>query len=487
MKLRSLLGFSRQLKRQPGSEFFRVEIAAAQTSLAHENREEAERCFRRALNEIQSDGWRYWSEWDRSLGAQAADTFAALAEIHGKTGAFGLMARAIEHARYAKSQFGLQHPEVANRIEEVGHLYLSLQAKTTNVGDYDYFYAADMTSRWRDIARALQREALNIREKVLGAFHPDVAESLEAIAGIPVRSDIATKLGPGSLPMYERALGIRERALGPEHPDVATSLERYASANGRWDESSKLMRRALRIREKAYGFKHPLVAETLEQLSECLRHSPHRTLDERESLLKDASALRSEVQGTDHPDFAETLFQLWFLYDSEDRRNDADLVLERAIAVLLRAVGIDDPAWHGRRELIEFVFPPEIPDYKVFRRVSVAEDASQLLTLNPTHNANTNTTSIVSRLPRTLDEVLAYGLRPSSYDSTVLTELANVVFGGYARLLDERGWPEDCYRVEELTDPFRFGIVPQGWTDRLLRLRQIIARGRPDQPGQSMS
>ncbi|PYV63999.1 MAG: hypothetical protein DMG97_36240 [Acidobacteria bacterium] len=50
------------------------------------------------------------------------------------------------------------------------------------------------------------------------------------------------------------SLEIKERLLGPDHPDVAMALDncaRYAS------DSEDLFKRALSIRQNAFGLRHP--------------------------------------------------------------------------------------------------------------------------------------------------------------------------------------------------------------------------------------
>ena len=73
-------------------------------------------------------------------------------------------------------------------------------------------------------ARPLHERALAIREKVLGAEHPDTAESLNNLAHLlQDQGDLA-----GARPLFERALAIREKVLGAEHPDTAKSLNNLA-------------------------------------------------------------------------------------------------------------------------------------------------------------------------------------------------------------------------------------------------------------------
>ena len=95
-------------------------------------------------------------------------------------------------------------------------------------------------------ARPLHERALAIREKVLGAEHPDTATSLNNLALLlQAQGDLA-----GARPLHERALAIREKVLGAEHPDTATSLSNLASllqAQGDLAGARPLHERALAI------------------------------------------------------------------------------------------------------------------------------------------------------------------------------------------------------------------------------------------------
>ena len=56
--------------------------------------------------------------------------------------------------------------------------------------------------------------------------------------------------------LLERALAIREKALGASHPDVGQTLTNLANLyrdQGKYSEAEGLYKRALAIREKALG------------------------------------------------------------------------------------------------------------------------------------------------------------------------------------------------------------------------------------------
>jgi tetratricopeptide (TPR) repeat protein len=60
--------------------------------------------------------------------------------------------------------------------------------------------------------------------------------------------------------LYQQALEMRRRLLGEEHPDVATSLNNLAGlyeSQGRYSEAEPLYQQALEIYERQLGVNHP--------------------------------------------------------------------------------------------------------------------------------------------------------------------------------------------------------------------------------------
>ena len=104
-------------------------------------------------------------------------------------------------------------------------------------------------------------------------------------------------------PLFQRYLAIGEKALGPDHPDVARSLNNLAGlyyAQGKYAETEPLFRRSLAIRRKALGPEHPDVAESLNNLAELYRTQGKYA--EAEPLHKQSLAIHEKALGPEHPD-----------------------------------------------------------------------------------------------------------------------------------------------------------------------------------------
>ena len=103
-----------------------------------------------------------------------------------------------------------------------------------------------------DRAVIVAKKALEIAEKALGPDHPNVALSLNNLAGL---YDTQGQYAQAE-PLYKRSLAIWEKALGPDHPYVATSLNNLAElyrTQGQYAQAEPLYKRSLRSEERRVG------------------------------------------------------------------------------------------------------------------------------------------------------------------------------------------------------------------------------------------
>ena len=106
-----------------------------------------------------------------------------------------------------------------------------------------------------DESLPLAERALQLRERLLGPDHLDVADSLNDLALLHWERGEYTKAEP----LFQRVVAICEKLRGAEHPDVATALSNLAvlySDQGEHAKAEPLLQRALTITEKAMGPEH---------------------------------------------------------------------------------------------------------------------------------------------------------------------------------------------------------------------------------------
>ena len=185
-------------------------------------------------------------------------------------------------------------------------------------------------------ARPLYEHALAIRERVLGAEHPDTAQSLNNLASLLwVQRELAA-----ARPLHERALVIRERVLGPDHPDTALSYNNLGlllQAQGEAAAARPLVERALAVRERVLGADHPDTAQSLNNLGVLLRDQGE--LGAARPLLERAYAILEGVLGPDHPRTLRGLNNLANLLQAQGELVAARRLFERVLALSERVLG----------------------------------------------------------------------------------------------------------------------------------------------------
>lgn len=186
----------------------------------------------------------------------------------------------------------------------------------------------------------LAERVVTIREKVLGAEHPDVASALNNLATMYVGTGDFKRAAR----LHERALEIKQKSLGAEHVSTANSLINLAEAYREMGEfvlAEPLYQRAIAVFEKALGSSHPKVADALNKLA--LLHDDKGDFAAAEPLYLRALAIREKELGAEHHETAITLVNLTNLYKQTGDLVRAEEVGRRALDSLEKAVGSEHP------------------------------------------------------------------------------------------------------------------------------------------------
>lgn len=224
--------------------------------------------------------------------------------------------------------------EAARLIEKYDLAFVESARLLTQAGDYCFEraqYAA---------AEHLFKQALAIRERVLGPDHPDVSMSFSNLAALFHHQGRYEEAEP----MFKLALAIHDRTPKPDDLNVAlilNNLGAFYDSQGRHDEAEPPFKRALDIRERMLGPDHPKVATSLNNLGALYDHMTH--YEDAEPLLQRALDIRERKLGPDHPDVAGSLNSLAGVYNRQTRYPESKPLLERSLAIRERALGPDHP------------------------------------------------------------------------------------------------------------------------------------------------
>ena len=167
-----------------------------------------------------------------------------------------------------------------------------------------------------------------------------------------------------ALPWYEQCVSVTRERLGQEHPDVATSLNNLAGlykSQGRYTEAQPLYQEALEMYKRLLGTEHPDVASSLNNLAAL--YSSQGRYAEAQPLYQEALEMRKHLLGTEHPDVALSLNNLAYLYDSQGRYDEAQPLFQEALKIAEGQLGVNHPNTITIRENLQFygkiITPPE--------------------------------------------------------------------------------------------------------------------------------
>ncbi len=191
-----------------------------------------------------------------------------------------------------------------------------------------------------DRARDYFAQALEIRQSVLDADHPLVANSLNNMGYIEhSRGELDSARF-----YYEQTLILRRRIWQDDHPDVAVSLKNLGTViqdQGNLDEARVHLEQALAIYIRALGEEHPRTSFGLDSLGMLLFEQGD--LDGARGYLTRALTVRRNAYRDDHPNLAISLVHIGIVLAAQEKFDEARLLLQEALAIRFQVLGTDHP------------------------------------------------------------------------------------------------------------------------------------------------
>ncbi|HEY1348866.1 MAG TPA: tetratricopeptide repeat protein [Ktedonobacteraceae bacterium] len=189
-------------------------------------------------------------------------------------------------------------------------------------------------------AEQLLSHSLGTRQRLLGAEHPDVAESLKRQGMLALRQGKYKEAEP----LLLRALALTQKIYGPDHPTSASGLNNLAllySEQGRYAQSEEFHRRALTICTRALGQEDPAVVSYLNNLAAC--YTRQDRLEDARPLFLRALAIAEKHLGPEHPEVASGLINLASVYSRQGHFKEAEALFLRALAIAEKHLGPEHP------------------------------------------------------------------------------------------------------------------------------------------------
>ncbi|KAK4651792.1 P-loop containing nucleoside triphosphate hydrolase protein [Podospora pseudocomata] len=189
-------------------------------------------------------------------------------------------------------------------------------------------------------AEQIHRQALQLREKVLGKEHPDTLSSMNNLAFVLHSQGKYEEAEQ----MHRQALQLSQKVLGKEHPHTLTSMNNLAGvldSQGKYEEAEQMHRQALQLREKVLGKEHPDTLSSMSNLARVL--GSQGKYEEAEQIHRQALQLREKVLGKEHPDTLGSMNNLASVLHSQGKYEEAEEMHRQALQLSQKVLGKEHP------------------------------------------------------------------------------------------------------------------------------------------------
>ncbi|QOC21364.1 serine/threonine protein kinase [Wenzhouxiangella sp. AB-CW3] len=192
-----------------------------------------------------------------------------------------------------------------------------------------------------DRAWPLQKEALEVRRKVLGAKHPATLDSLGSKARLlREQGDLAD-----AEKLTGKVLEARQRELGEDHPDTLDSFQEMGATlrqKGRFEEAEEAYRQALQGRLRVLGEDHPKTLSSKGSMGVLLVAMGR--LEEAEPYMRQSLEGRRQVLGNTSRATLMSINNMGVLMRHMEEYAKAERYYQEALERSLEVRGEDHPS-----------------------------------------------------------------------------------------------------------------------------------------------
>ena len=220
-------------------------------------------------------------------------------------------------------------PKSTKELDEFTAIQLEVKALKLNNQGMSFLNAGRYSE-----AEPLLLEALEIRERVHGGAHQDVARSLNNLASLYWEQGLYGQAEE----LHLRSLAIRESLPAIDSAEVAESLSNLGVLYydlGRYERAEDYLKRSLSLREASLGPNHDDVAISLINLAEV--YAVRERYEEAEPLFERCIAIFEQNNGPSHPFVAAGLSNLAVTYLDRGQYDRAEPLITRSLAIRERA------------------------------------------------------------------------------------------------------------------------------------------------------
>jgi len=184
---------------------------------------------------------------------------------------------------------------------------------------------------------AVGKEGIRINESVHGWENKHTAKSIYLVGCGLYSSEGNTD---EAMRLQKEALEIRERILGRDDVDTADSMMIIASMldwKGEKEKAMRMYKDALEIREKIFGRKHAKTAETLSFIATMLDEKG--AVEEALKLYEEVVGIQKKIFGREHRNTATTISNIANVIYEQGKKGEALIMFNEVLAIYDKELG----------------------------------------------------------------------------------------------------------------------------------------------------
>jgi len=189
-------------------------------------------------------------------------------------------------------------------------------------------------------AEKLQRETLDVEKRVLGPEHRNTLNSMNSLALVLYREGHYAEAEK----LDRETLDTMRRVLGPERPETLYSMNNLALVlyiEGRYAEAEKVNREGLEIDRRVLGPEHPDTLGSMNNLANVLMYEGRYA--EAEKLDRETLDIMRRVLGPEHPNTVASMHSLATVLTNESHYAEAEKIFRETLDIQGRILGPEHP------------------------------------------------------------------------------------------------------------------------------------------------
>ncbi|OLN95527.1 Kinesin light chain 4 [Colletotrichum chlorophyti] len=187
----------------------------------------------------------------------------------------------------------------------------------------------------------MYREALEIREKILGLDDPETLGSIRNLA-LVLRTQEKYEEAEQ---LHRRTLKLMKRVLGPDSLDTLSSMNNLAvvlSSQEKYEEAEQIHRQTISLMKKTLGPDDLSTLRSMNNLAVVL--SSQEKYEEAEELHRQTLDLREKVLGPESLDTLGSMNNLAVVLRNQGKYKEAEQMHRQTLRMMEKGLGPEDPS-----------------------------------------------------------------------------------------------------------------------------------------------